>query len=32
MREERTFARGVTLHHGSVSTPRANVIMGKMLH
>lgn len=31
-REKRTFARGNTLHHGSMSTPRANVIMGKMLN
>lgn len=30
-REERTFARGDTLHHGSMSAPRANVIIGKML-
>lgn len=31
-REEKTFARGDILHHGSLSTPWANVIMGKMLH
>lgn len=31
-REKRAFARGDTLHHGSMSTPRADVIMEKMLH
>lgn len=31
-RGQKTFATGGTLHHGSMKAPRANVIIGKMLH